>query len=94
MLRAAQGQRRRLIGAAVAIVCFDGMMSCAPPTGKSFCEAVEDGASNEELTLMLAKDGKPLTDGLASLIEDPPNRGSPCAYEVSGGKVVSAKVLR
>jgi hypothetical protein len=77
-----------------SLLCLSLVASCGQRSGQTFCEAVAAGASMDELTLLLTKDGRPPTDGMASLIEDPPNSASPCAYEVRGGRVVSAKVLK
>jgi hypothetical protein len=77
-----------------SLLCLPLVAGFGQHSSQTFCEAVAAGASLDELTLFLAKDGQPLTDGMASLIEDPPNSASPCAYEVRGGRVVSAKVLK
>jgi hypothetical protein len=61
---------------------------------RTFCEAIADGATMDELTRMLADAGELTPDRVGGIIEDPPSDASSCTYTVWGGKVTQAKVIR
>jgi hypothetical protein len=65
-----------------------------PVHTRTFCEAIADGATMNELTRMLAEAGELAPDRFGGFIEDPPSAASSCTYTVSGGKVTQAKVIR
>ena len=60
----------------------------------SFCQAVEGGASLEELTEFWQRhDPKMLVEAPVGMIEHTTTRPYGCTYEVADGKVISARSL-
>jgi hypothetical protein len=94
MKRTIQFSKHWFVVAASSALILAGVAGCDRSADLSFCEAVASGASNEQLTLILSENGELLRDGSASIIEDPPNDASPCDYEVRGGRVVEAHLIK